>query len=725
MAIALALVTLAIYWPATSHDFINYDDDRYVTANPQVQGGLTWENIKWACSNPVGDNWHPLTVWSHMLDCQLFGLNPWGHHLINVLLHALNAALLFALLQQLTSATWRSLVVAALFALHPLRVESVAWVAERKDVLSAFFGLLALIAYARYAQAQSPKSEPAPPVAPPRSTFDVRCSMFDVQPSPFPSLAAGGRWYWSALLLFALGLMSKPMLVTWPFVMLLLDYWPLRRMQNAEGRRQTENQPQIAQIPQKPLLPSSLSVKSVQSVANTLQRSKLHVPFLPPILEKLPFFALAALSSIVTLVVQRRGGAMTGTDYLPLGWRSANALVSYWRYLGKLFWPTHLAVFYPHPEHWPPAIVLLAGALILGVSVVLFVQRRRFPFLLVGWLWFLGTLVPAIGLIQVGGHAIADRYTYLPVVGVLILVAWGAGEAAANFQSSSSSSSSSSSRSITITRTTTRTSMRTTSAPADVGGYPTPADGVPHGTWARAALAVAAGLTIVLCAALTRQLLGDWRDSETLFRHALAVTKDNYIADNNLGVALYQKGQPDEAIPLFREAKRLNPRDPEGHHNLGLALAMKGQFDEAIEQFEEAIRCNPGNGQLHSDLGNALVGKGQIDDAIRQYQEAIRLNPDCAEAHFNLGIALVGKGQIDDAIRQYQETIRLRPTDFKACNNLGIALAGKGQIDQAISQFQQALRLAPDYADARKNLDIALAMKARSAQPQPPADTHK
>ena len=322
---SLVLVTIALYWPATSHDFVNYDDDFYVTANVHVQKGLTWENIKWACLNPVCRNWHPLTVWSHTLDCQLFGLNPWGHHLTSVLLHALNTGLVFALLYLMTGATWRSVLVAALFGWHPLRVESVAWVAERKDVLSGCFGLLALMAYVRYADLQSLKSK----VQSPKSEAGGAWS--------------GGQWslwYLLSLLLFALGLLSKPMLVTLPFVLLLLDYWPLRRLQ----------------------------LKTQDSRLKTS---------LPLLLEKLPFLVLAALASVVTFVVQQQGGAVVAAESLPLSARVGNALISYSRYLGKLFWPTDLAVFYPHPPQWLLRGLLLAGGLILGVSALVWVRRRR------------------------------------------------------------------------------------------------------------------------------------------------------------------------------------------------------------------------------------------------------------------------------------------------------------------------------------------------------------
>jgi Flp pilus assembly protein TadD len=599
MAALLVLVTIALYWPVMRHGFVDYDDNLYVTANVHVQNGLTLENIKWACCNPVGGNWHPLTVWSHMADCQLFGLKPWGHHLTSVLLHALNTVLVLLWLRSLTGAFWRSALVAALFGLHPLHVESVAWVAERKDVLSTCFGLLSLIFYARYGRK--------------RLAVENR----DIKARGGPALRRLD--YLLALICFALGLMSKPMLVTWPFVMLLLDYWPLERFKASDtGRLVTE---------------------------------------------KIPFFVLAAAASVVTFVVQQRGGSVLVAEALPLGGRCGNALVSYCRYLGKLFWPTDLAVFYPHPGQWPLAKVLLAGFLIAGISVLVFVRRRRYPFLLVGWLWFCGTLVPVIGLVQVGGQAMADRYTYIPSLGVLMLAVWGVYELTKSWH------------------------------------------------YRGVAWSVAGSTAVVLCLAVTRQQLGYWKDSEALFRHALEVTEDNYLAHLNLGSALDEKGQSDEAIREFQEAIRLKPGYVLARNNLGVAIVKKGQIDEGISQYREAIRLKPDYAFAHNNLGIALVKKGQIDEAIGEFQAAIRLKPDFAEAYYNLALALIRKGQIDEAMRAYQGAIRLKPAFAEAHSNLGLALVRKGQIAEAIREFQEAIRLKPDYADAHSNLARALAMK--------------
>jgi cytochrome c-type biogenesis protein CcmH/NrfG len=561
IAVLLVLVTIAIYWPVTRYDFINLDDSVYVTENPHVQGGLNWEGVEWAFCEPLGCNWHPLTVLSHMLDCQLFGLKPWGHHLVSILLHTLDTVLVFLFLRSMTGAIWRSVLVAALFGLHPLHVESVAWVAERKDVLSTLFWLLTLWAYTKYVEAA-----------------EVRKSK-------------SGMWYGAALAMFVLGLMSKPMVVTLPFVLLLLDYWPLERFKPGCARQLTT--------------------------------------------EKIPFFALASAASVVAFMAQKHGGAVAAVEKWPIGLRSGNALISYCRYLGKLFWPADLAVFYPHPGYWPMGKVLLAGVLIAGISVIVFVKRRRYPFLLMGWLWFCGTLVPVIGLVQVGEQAIADRYTYIPSLGVLILTIWGVYE---------------------LTRRW-RYQVIVSSA--------------------------AGSAAIVLCIGLTRQQLGHWKDSETLFSHALQVTENNYIAYGCLGNALLTKGQIDEAISQLQEAIRLKPDYSYARNNLGIAFATKGQIDEAISQYQEVIRLKPDYAEAHNNLGKALARKGRTDEAISQFQEAIRLKLDDAKAHYNLGDALARKVQTEEAISQFQEAIRLKPDYAEARNNLGKALARKGQSEEA------------------------------------------
>ncbi len=602
LATLLALATIVLYWPATRHDFINYDDPAYVTSNVHVQSGLTLENVRWAFSSPVDGNWHPVTMLSHLLDCQLFGTKPWGHHLTSLLLHAVNTALVFLLLRALTGAVWRSLLVAALFGWHPLRVESVAWVAERKDVLSGFFGLLSLLFYARYAQAAEAGSQ--------RSKINLR--------SPA---------YWFAFLFLVLGLMSKAMLVTWPFVMLLLDYWPLHRIRNSEF-----------------------------GIRN----------FIKLVMEKIPFFVLAAAASLVTYWVQQQQGAVVTVENLPPGARLGNAAISCCRYLGKLFWPAGLAIYYPYSGYWPLAEVLLAAVLLAGISVLLCFPRRRHPFLLVGWLWFVGTLAPVIGLVQVGTQALADRYTYIPSVGLLILTVWSAHDLARRWR------------------------HRVT------------------------ALSLAGAAATILCWTLTRQQLGYWQDSETLFQHALKVTRNNYIACNNLGSALDQNGQTKEAVSQFQESIRLKPNYAVAHNNLAFVLGKLGQTGGAIREFEEVVSLKPNDAEARNNLGNALGKQGRIDEAISQFQEALRLKPDYAEAHYSLGAALDQKGRIDEAISQYQEALRLKPDDAAARNNLGNDFLNQGRTDEAIRQYQEAIQFKPDDAPAHNNLGVALVREGRS-----------
>jgi Flp pilus assembly protein TadD len=579
LAVLLALVTLALYWPATRCDFVNYDDNIYVTENPHVQNGLSWSGVKWVfCDTQQAVYWAPMVWLSHQLACQLFGLNPWGHHLINVLLHAANTVLVFLLFRRLTGATWRSLMVAVLFGWHPLRVESVAWVTERKDVLSTFFGLLSLLCYAKAVTGDKWQ------VARTDSNLSRACQ----------SEASGRRlvtchvspYYFLSLFFFVVGLMSKAMLVTWPFVMLLLDWWPFGRFK--------------------------------------IQGSRSGV--LGLVLEKGPFFALAVGASIVTYLAQRHGGAVMSVESLPLEARIGNALISYCRYLGKLFWPVGLAVYYPLRGHWPVEEVLLAGGLLVGITVLCVAMWRRYPFMLVGWFWFVGTLVPVIQLVQAGGVAIADRFTYIPSLGLLLLIIWSVYELTCRWR------------------------------------------------YQGLMLTVASCTVSVLCLLETRQQLGYWQDSEALFRHTLTITPKNYLAHNNLGTALLKKDQIDEAISQFQETIRLAPDYVNAYNNLGIALGEKGRLDEAINQLRAAIRLKPDFGDAHDNLGIALGRQGQMREAITQFREAVRLNPDYADVHNNLGIALGRNGQVDEAISQFQEAVRLNPGYIEAKNNLARAL---------------------------------------------------
>ena len=601
--LALAAVTLAAYWPVIRCEFIHLDDPAYVTDNAAVAQGLHWQSIVWAFRASEHANWHPLTWLSHMLDVQLFGLRAAAHHLVNVGFHVANALLLFLVLLRLTGAIWRCLFVAALFALHPLHVESVAWISERKDVLSTFFGLLALLAYVRYAEPPKVEGRAATQHAT-RNTQHV------------------SRFYLLSLLLFACSLMSKPTLLTLPYLFLLLDYWPLKR----------------------------LEFDTQHATRNTL---------FPLLLEKLPFLVLSAASSVVTLLVQTHGGAVRSFEYLPLGTRLSNVALGYVGYLQKAFWPAGLAVVYPLPPHRPEwqvaGATLLLSALTLGAVLA---WRRRYW--LVGWCWFLGMLVPMIGLVQVGDQAIADRYTYLPLVGLFLALTWGLCEL------------------------------------------------WPRRAWRGWALGVGMLAVLGTCAALTWRQLALWQNTETLTRHAIAVTKNNYVAYDNLGAYYWEHGRTAEAIASYRQSLAIITR-VESLNNLGLALASQGDYTNAIAHYEIALRTAPDEVGLRLNLADALVATGRTDDTIAQYQAVLRLQPDLPGARNNLARALTEAGRLDDAIAQYQIVILAHPADLQAHNNLGIALTTQGQLDAAVAQFQHVLRLDTNYANAYVNLGNALA----------------
>jgi protein O-mannosyl-transferase len=622
----LFLATAVVFLPSLRNDFVHYDDPAYVTENPEVQKGLSWAGLVYSLRSTAGCNWHPVTWWSHLLDCQLYGLKPWGHHLTSVLIHALSTALVFLFFRRLTGAVWRSFFVAALFGLHPLRVESVAWIAERKDVLSTCFGLLCMWAYVRYveqskfhsrkpthSEGMSGAACQAPGTDPAAGNTHARSSL----------AACPSRYYTLGLLLFALGLMSKPMLVTWPLLMLLLDYWPLERFQ-------------------------SKAVSRLTTAAHLL-------------VEKIPFLLLAAAASLVTFVVQRRTGAME--HVLPFMARLGNAVVSYCRYAGKLMWPSDLCLPYPHPTYWELESVLLCGLVLAGICFVVVALRHGRPWLVMGWLWFLVGLVPVIGLVQVGEQAMADRYTYVPAIGLLIMLVWGATEVARQHRL----------------------------YPAVLG-----------------AVSLAAVAAFV---ALTREQIGVWKDTETLFRHAIAVSQDNETAHYNLGVWLGRKDRVDEAIVHLQEATRLKPDDFGPHNNLAVVLSKKGFLDAAIYEYQEAIRLKRAYPEAHSNLGFTLATKGLWDEGIRELREALRLRPDFVEAHSNLGFALAGKGLLDEAIEQYRQALRLKPDFAEAQNALGAVLGRNGRLDEAIEHFEQVVKLQPDYVEAQFNLGSALARK--------------
>ncbi len=591
-----------LFLPSIRFDFLDYDDDVYVTANEHVQKGLTLENVRWAFGDVNVGFYHPLTLLSHMLDSQLYGLKPWGHHLTSVLLHAANALLIFLFLTKMTGSLWRSLFVAALFGIHPLRVESVAWIGERKDVLSTFFGLLSLLFYASYAKANRRS-----PIA-----------------------------YGLTLLFFAMGLLSKPMLVTWPFIFLLLDFWPFERVSR---------------------------LRFEVSGSATSNRKPQTSNFYGLILEKIPFFLLAITASAITVIAEKKWGALHVIE-LPFLARLDNALISYCRYLGKTFVPINLAVLYPHPGSWPVSQVISAAILIVGLSFLSIVCLRRRPYFAVGWFWFLGTLIPVIGLVQVVFHAMADRYVYVPSIGLLIFLTWSVCDWSSRWQR-----------------------QRTT-------------------------LGIFAAIILLGCAALTSHQLGFWKNNETLFRHALAVTKNNAAMHYALGATLAKAPERlDEAVSEFREALRIKSDDVETHVQLAETLEkIPDQSGEAIAHYETALRLNPDDLSAHAahyNLGIAMAQTGRLPEAISHFQAALRVKPDDADAHVNLGIAFFkNAGRLPEAIQQFEEALRLNPESVMAHYNLGSALKKTpGREQEAISHYEQALRIAPDFIPAQQALE--------------------
>ena len=573
IVLALALTTLLVYLPVTHDGFLNYDDQDYVTENSMVQRGLTWAGIEWAFTTGHASNWHPLTWLSHMTDCSLFGLNPGGHHLVNVLFHAANAVLLFILLLQLTGALWPCAFIAALFAWHPLHVESVAWVAERKDVLSTFFALLTLLSYTKFVKENCRRS------------------------------------FWFALIFFALGLMSKPMLVTLPFVILLLDFWPLQRFSHFKF--------QMA----------------------TVTRFTL---------EKNPFFLLAAVSCLVTFFAQSQqsGDAVASLELIPLHYRLLNAVISYGRYLLKMVWPVNLAVIYPLPEHlsWMYAAAATSAAALFIISWLVWRGHRKFPYLLVGWLWFLGALIPVIGLVQVGSAALADRYTYVPLVGIFIAVVFGGCDLAKRFQ-------------------------------------------IP-----KIIMAVATVSVLATCLILTENQLRYWRDSETLFTHALAVTKDNHVAHVNLGVALDQKGEPNEALEQYRAAERLAPELYHIHNNLGNLLDKMGRPTEALTEYRQAVRLKPDFAFLHNSLGDELATLGRSDEALQEFSTAARLDPNYPWPRVGTAKVFFKQGRDAEAVAELRAALRIQPDNFQILTTVAHYLAANE--NAAARDGQAALVLA-------------------------------
>ena len=571
---ALTVITLAAFEGLRHNDFVCYDDPLYVSENAHVTEGLTFDSFVWAFKSWKDTaNWHPVTWLSHMLDCELFGLNAHRHHLMNLLFHLSNTLLLFFIFERMTGAVWRSAFVAGVFGIHPVHVESVAWIAERKDVLSGLFWMLTIVAYLNY-------------------------------------VSKGGRLrYLLMVLLFLSGLMAKSMLVTLPFVLLLLDYWPLNRL----------------------TIPDAGFKKRAAGL----------------IYEKLPLFALTLIFCVIAFIAQRNAGAVVSIENSSIQLRAVNVLVSYISYMGKIFYPVDLAVLYPRRIDFS-ALEIAASFLVLAVISLSVIYFRR-GYLEVGWLWYLGVLVPVIGLVQIGSHFIADRYLYLPLTGISIIAGWGFWEL------------------------------------------------VRRKSYGRKLSGTLCAVIFVVLILLTRRQVGLWRDSRTLFHHTLAITKNNSVIHNNLGNILASQGKLDEAIDHLNQAVQLKPNNVDALYNLGRALYSQGKIDEAVRCFRRALQLKH-DAEIYHSLGYALQVQGDFDQAVDNYRQAIRLKPDYADAYNSLGKVLYSQGKTDEAISCYTRALQINPDFAEAHHNFADLLMKIGRFDDALEQYLQASRLKPDWS---------------------------
>jgi len=581
ICLLFVMITMAIYQQVYTHQFISLDDNLYVIENRYVQDGLSIENAEWAFTNLISGMWIPITWLSLMLDSTLFGTSPAGYHFTNLIIHLINITFLFFLLIKLTGDFWPSVFAASLFAFHPVHVESVAWITERKDVLSAFFFFLTLMSYYCYSQKQKV------------------------------------LWYFIALLFFALGLMAKPMLVTLPFILLLLDFWPLNRIEKI-------------------------------TICN---RRLAHL-----FIEKIPFLVLAIAFSALAYLGHQKHDAVISLEALPVAMRTTNAMVSYVKYIGKLLYPVGLAVLYPHPHTISWLQMFSAFGLLAGISWIMMRNVRRAPFLIVGWLWYLVMLLPVIGIIHAGPQAMADRFVYLPFIGLYIIISWGI----ASF--------------------------------------------LKHRTYRKAYLTVLAISVLFVLITITWNQLQHWKNSITLFNHTLKHTSDNYLIHNNLGYTFYMQGLSGRAIPHFHAALRIKPLYEEARSNLGLALVQIGRVDEAIEQYQNALKINYNNQGVHNNLGLALKRKGLIAEAIEHFKEALRIKPDSIAAHSNLGNLYADQRNLTGAIQHLLSALEIDPTDAIIHNHLGIAFFLNGEREQSRHHFEEAIKIIPEFMNAHINM---------------------
>jgi Tfp pilus assembly protein PilF len=596
--VLLLTAILAIYWQTGAHSFIFYDDEEYVLKNARLRLGFSLENIHWFLTSAYAANWHPLTWFSHILDVKLFGLNAMGHHLTSVALHGINAVLLFLFLHRFTGSMWRSATVAALFAIHPLNVESVAWVAERKNVLSTMFWMLTMYLYACYTERKS------------KALYLLACSVF------------------------TLGLMSKQMLVSIPLILLILDYWPLRRFADAAGSKSS---------------------------------GYFGTPAFRLLLEKVPFLLLAVAASTIALFSQQN--AMSSLANTTIAARLANASVSYAAYLRNIFWPNDLAVFYPFPaaiQLWP---TIMATTLLLGITVAAIKFRTRHPALLAGWLWYLITLIPVIGIVKIGLHGMADRYAYVPSTGIFIMVTWLLADCS---------------------------------------------NAVP---FRKLLLGGVTGICMILLSMTAWRQVSYWQDTTTLFAHTLAVTKNNYVALCAIGRALEAEGKHDDALHALDEALAAAPWYEYPMTHQGLIYMNQGMFDAAEDKFSGALRRNSNSVASHINLGIILAMRNRLDEAIMHFRSAVYLEPHSAAANYNMAFTLYKLGKVDEAISYYDKSLATDPTDNECHNNLGIALASQRRYADSILHFRKALQLKPDFGDAARNLDVVLQKQANTQRP--------
>ncbi len=591
----LLLSTLAVYYQVKDFEFLYFDDNEFVTENTDVREGLTIKGIQWAFTTTLSTLWHPLAWISHMLDCSIYGLNPAGHHITNLLFHLANTILLFYALHRMTGALWRSAFVAALFALHPLHVESVAWIAERKDVLSSFFWILTMLLYVRYVE------------------------------------ETNIRRYLLVLLTVTLGLLSKPMVVTLPFSLLLLDYWPLGRF-GFNGNKRDKG-------------------KSVTSLIIRL------------IVEKTPFFLLSAAVSISLIFIMKKTDALYDGTAVPYDVRLGQAMIIYVQYIVKMIWPANLSVYYPFPLTVPKLQLIASAMILLYASFQAVTLSKRYPYVLTGFLWYLGTLVPVIGIVKAGTHTMNDRYTYIPLIGIFIIIAWGVPDLLSKWRR-------------------------------------------------RKEIATLLSITAILLSMVTTWFqLGHWKNTITLFEHAVKVTKNNSLAHFTLGIALAKEGDIKGAMRHYTDSIRIKPGDPKPHLNMGNLLMKTGRFDDAAKFYSKAVELDPGYSQARNNLGLILLNRGRFDEAIAHFKKAIEHDPRHSGALNNLGVAMLDTGNMDKAEEYFKRLLKISPDHIEARINLGLVFAEKGLYAEAVKQYRTVLSYNPAYTEAY--IDMAMAFEKK------------